>query len=216
MNPNTLRLAAGTAACAAVLAATIVWVDRPLALFVHAHFYGSRLFPALAAPGEIAPPLAGAWLAIAGCAAVAGWRPGPLARAALTAAVAVLVASALKEQLKFAFGRTWPETWAGYNPSFIRDGAFGFSPFHGGIGWSAFPSGHTTVVAAPAAAVWRRLPWLRWPAAGIVATVGIGLLAADLHWLSDILAGGVLGAVVGRGVAAMMPAAAVARDGAGD
>lgn len=215
MNLNGKRLAAGAAACIAALAAVMAWIDRPLALFVHAHFQGSLLFPALTAPGGIAPPLATAWLAIAGCAAVTGWRPGPLARAALMAAVAVLLAAALKDQLKYAFGRTWPETWAGYNPSFIRDGVFGFAPFHGGVGWSAFPSGHVAVVAAPAAAVWQRLPWLRWPAVAVVAAVAVGLLGGDYHWLSDILAGGLLGAAVGRGVAALMPCGAAAQDGAG-
>jgi hypothetical protein len=40
------------------------------------------------------------------------------------------------------FGRTWPESWLGDNPSWIRDDVFGFFPFHGGRGWESFPSGH--------------------------------------------------------------------------
>ena len=29
--------------------------------------------------------------------------------------------------MKYAFGRLWPETWVDNNPSWIHDGAYGFS-----------------------------------------------------------------------------------------
>src|SRR5262249_61381324 len=51
------------------------------------------------------------------------------------------ISEAIKVQLKFAFGRTWPETWVRDNPSFIRDGVYGFNPFHGrpGVAPSSSP-----------------------------------------------------------------------------
>ncbi|MBL6752145.1 MAG: hypothetical protein ISP90_16610 [Nevskia sp.] len=46
---------------------------------------------------------------------------------------------------------------------------------------------------------------MRLAAGAVVAAVTAGLPGADYHWLSDVLAGGLLGAAVGRGVAALMP-----------
>lgn len=50
-----------------------------------------------------------------------------------------------------------------------------------------------------------RLNAMRLAAGAVVAAVTAGLPGADYHWLSDVLAGGLLGAAVGRGVAALMP-----------
>jgi membrane-associated phospholipid phosphatase len=111
--------------------------------------------------------------------------------------LALFVALGVKELLKLAFGRTWPETWTGGNPSFIRDGAFGFSPFHGGAGWASFPSGHETLTCAVAACLWVLVPRLRPLYVLVVLIVAIGLLVADYHWLSDILAGALVGALIG-------------------
>ena len=90
----------------------------------------------------------GSWLSMKGH-AVTSWK-----QSVFRAALALFIASGVKEALKIAFGRTWPETWTNNNPSFIRDGVFGFSPFHGGAGWASFPSGHETIVCAVAACLW--------------------------------------------------------------
>jgi hypothetical protein len=55
--------------------------------------------------------------------------------AVLFCSVSVIVAEAVKNQLKFLFGRTWPATWIQNNPSFLRDGAYGFNILHGGVGY---------------------------------------------------------------------------------
>jgi membrane-associated phospholipid phosphatase len=80
------------------------------------------------------------------------------------------------------------------NPSWIRNHAFGFRPFHGGPGYASFPSGHTTRITAPFAVLWQHLPRFRLLWALPTLLVMIGLLAADFHWLSDCLAGIWLGA----------------------
>ena len=64
------------------------------------------------------------------------------------------MAETIKNGLKFVFGRTWPETWVNNNPSFIRDGVYGFNWFHGGAGYASFPSGHMSVTCALAAVLW--------------------------------------------------------------
>ena len=111
------------------------------------------------------------------------WSQG---RIALRAALAVFVAIGAKDMLKIAFGRTWPETFTCGNPSFIRDAAYGFAPFHGGQGWASFPSGHDMVVFAAAGCLWVLLPRLRTLYVLAAVLVSVGLLVADFHWLSDI------------------------------
>ena len=113
--------------------------------------------------------------------------------AILRISLAVLTAIGLKDLLKTMFGRTWPETWVDHNPSFITDHVFTFSPFHGGVGWSSFPSGHETVTAAFCAALWILAPRLRLLCVLMLALVAVGLLGADEHWLSDVFAGGLVG-----------------------
>ena len=103
----------------------------------------------------------------------------------------------IKDQLKFVFGRTWPDTWINNNPSLIRDGVSGFNFFHGGAGYSAFPSGHTTVTCAVVAVFWVSYPRYRPLYAALVAVVVIGLIGANYHFLSDVIAGGFIGWLTG-------------------
>jgi membrane-associated phospholipid phosphatase len=129
-------------------------------------------------------------------------RPfGPSGQIALRTSLAVFIAIGAKDMLKLAFGRTWPETFVYGNPSFIRDGAFGFSPFHGGQGWASFPSGHDAVICAAAGALWVLAPRLRPLYVLMAVLVSVGLLGADYHWLSDILAGALVGWVLGLFIA---------------
>ena len=164
-------------ACAASLI-SILFLDRTAATWSHTALHGSALFPGLTHIVDPVPPLSALGFVGLGAALCSGWRPGPLARTLLWACVAVLVAIAVKDQLKVAFGRLWPETWVNGNPSWIRDGAYGFFPFHGGQGWFSFPSGHMTVITAPMAVIWRRHPAWRPLAALPVALVALGLYAA--------------------------------------
>ncbi len=111
---------------------------------------------------------------------------------------------AIKEQLKFDFGRLWPETWVDGNPSWIKDAAYGFFPFHGRTGWSSFPSGHMTAITAPVSVLWARLPRWRPVLAIPVILVAVGLYGADFHFIGDMVAGCCLGAACGIGVLAVL------------
>jgi len=99
----------------------------------------------------------------------------------------------VKTLLKFGFGRTWPETWIHDNPSLVRDGIFGFFPFHGGAGWSSFPSGHMTAVMSIVAMAWYIWPRLAPLWCLICVGAAAGLIVLNLHFVSDVIAGAYIG-----------------------
>jgi membrane-associated phospholipid phosphatase len=102
--------------------------------------------------------------------------------------------------LKFAVGRQWPN--AGLDPSlpdrldhpeFARE----FRPFQR---FGAWPSGHTAVMFAAAAAFRTSNPELGWPAwlgYPLALGVGAGMWWGDHHFASDIVSGALLGEAIG-------------------
>ena len=188
-------------ACFAQVIAAIVFIDRPLADFAHTLPSDDKpVFAALTHLVDPIPVVAGlitAWFTVA---ALRGVRPGPRGRRALRIALAILVAIALKEQLKVLTGRTWPETWTNNNPSYIKDGVFGFFPLEGwrspGRAYHSFPSGHMTMISAAAVSMALNWPRWRWAASLPVALVAVGMIGANYHWASDLIAGTALGAAV--------------------
>lgn len=123
-------------------------------------------------------------------------------RPLLDVANSVTIAVFLKDGLKYVFGRYWPATWVNQNPSLLHDHAYGFHPFHAGVAYQSFPSGHTTVALAAMTAVWIGFPRWRWLAALVAILVVSGLVAMDYHFVGDCIAGAWLGATVARYVTA--------------
>jgi membrane-associated phospholipid phosphatase len=164
---------------------------------VHDRFHGVAAFVWLTYIPEPLVPLAGFIVAGFMIAVALGRGPGHDGTIVVKCSVSLLVAMAVKDQLKYAFGRTWPETWTSNNPSFIANGVFGFTPFHGGAGWASFPSGHTTAICAVVSVLWVAWPRYRllFPIPAVLVVVG--LLGADFHWLSDTIAGAYLGTAAG-------------------
>jgi len=117
-------------------------------------------------------------------------------RALLNVANSVTIAVFMKDALKVVFGRYWPDTWINHNPSLLHDHAYGFHLFHAGTAFQSFPSGHTTVACAAAAALWLDFPRWRAPAVLGALLVVIGLLANNYHFVGDCIAGAWLGATV--------------------
>jgi membrane-associated phospholipid phosphatase len=180
------------------VAAAYAFLDRPIAFFSHEHLAQYRKW------FDIPTHIPDALWALAGIGLVIGGgylladRPLPRPVAVwLTCGVSLIVASWVKDQLKYAFGRTWPETWTKPpNPSLIGDNVFGFNPFHGGQAYSSFPSGHTTYVCSVMMVLWLCYPRFRVVYALLIAALVIGLIGADYHFLSDAIAGGFLGSLV--------------------
>jgi PAP2 superfamily len=152
--------------------------DAQFALFTmsyHGHSLAIGPFSLMAAPAEALGRVAPFVLMILAAAALAGWRPKRHGRIVLVLGLSVLVAIGINGQVKSAFGRTWPESWLGGNPSWIGDGVFGFFPFHGGSGWRSFPSGHTTIITTLATVLWRVWPEFRivWVAMAAIVITGL-------------------------------------------
>ena len=205
---NGLRvLITGLVLAAALIGLSIMVVDRPVATLVHGAAGGHWVFVAMTHLVDPVLPGSAIGVIVAAIAVVGGWRPGRSGRTVIACCMAALMAYAIKDQLKYAFGRLWPETWVNDNPSWIRDGAYGFYPFHGGVGWSSFPSGHMAGISAPMAIVWMRLRRWRWLAAMLVVVVAIGLIGADYHFVGDVLAGTGVGVASGLGMLATLAAA---------
>jgi membrane-associated phospholipid phosphatase len=187
-------------ACGLTIAAVVICylaVDRPLALFIHERVQYRPFFILVTFIPEPFLVVAALIIVSVGLRRMMGW---PLSRpdaVALLWSIGLLVTVALKNFFKFAFGRTWPETWINDNPSFIRDGVYAFNPFHGGKGFAAFPSGHMAVICFAATVLWFCYPRLRAVYALLIAVVAIGLMGANYHFLSDVIAGSFLGISIG-------------------
>jgi membrane-associated phospholipid phosphatase len=174
-----------------------LWLDRPIAHLAHDQFQRFHLFEKVMLVQESLTPLAVVAFAILGVRGLSGRQLSRFQTVTLLSGVSLAVAVIIKDYLKFAFGRAWPETWIRNNPSFIRDGVFGFFPFHGGAEFSAFPSGHMTVICTVMTVLWICYPRFRAVYALCTVAIALGLVGANFHFLGDVIAGGFLGLSVG-------------------
>jgi membrane-associated phospholipid phosphatase len=196
MSPRT-KWAISFALVIVAVALSYVWLDRPIAVYVHAEFHGVKALPWLTFIPEGLAVLAVAIFIVMACRVAVGRRLSRVESVFVVCGVSLAIAVTIKDQLKFAFGRTWPETWVNNNLSLIRNNVYGFNPFHGGVGYSSFPSGHTTAICAVMSVLWICYPKFRAIYVLLIAAVAIGLIGADYHFLSDVIAGGFLGLSTG-------------------
>jgi membrane-associated phospholipid phosphatase len=196
MTRPQIRIGACSVALAAT-AASYLWADQPVAFWVHNEITSKAFFVLLTRIPEPLPILALIVFFAAGIWALVTKPTSSLYTTLMTCSISLIVADAAKTQLKYDFGRTWPETWVNNNPSLISNGAYGFNFFHGGIGYASFPSGHMTEICAVLSVLWIYHPKFRVLYALVVAAVAIGLLGANYHFVSDIIAGTLLGTVTG-------------------
>ena len=106
--------------------------------------------------------------------------------------------------LKVGVGRRWPNGGRDpHAPDRLQhpEAAREFAPFRNGFG--AWPSGHTAILFAGAAAFRASNPELGWVSfAGYPLAVGVagGMWLGDHHWASDIVSGALLGEALGSSV----------------
>jgi membrane-associated phospholipid phosphatase len=190
---------AGLAATVVAVVSAYFWLDRPIALLVHSSIHPAHrsVFIHLSEIPNPIIPCAVLVLIALGFRALSGRPIINHYAAALVCSGSVLFAEVTKNYLKFIFGRTWPETWTQNNPSFIRDGVYGFDFLHAGPAYESFPSGHMTTTCAVLTVLWVWYP--RWRGLYLAAAVviGAGLVGANYHFLSDVIAGSFVGISTG-------------------
>lgn len=96
----------------------------------------------------------------------------------------VLLSTLLSHLLKWLIGRGRPR---------LGLGAWHFEPLAGADFCDSFPSGHTSAAGAVAVLLGIYFPRARWVFYFCAAMVGLERVVSDWHFLSDVLAGYVLG-----------------------
>jgi membrane-associated phospholipid phosphatase len=181
------------------------WLDRPLALFLHRNIADKTVFVWLQRLPVTFPLLSSLILAWCGLWTLMDRSFSRVQSVALTCSISFISTSLINSQLKYAFGRTWTNTWIENNPSLIQNGAFGFNPFHGGLGFASFPSGHAAAICSVMTVLWWSYPSWRPAYVACVAAVAVGLIGANYHFISDILSGMFVGTSVGYITTKMSP-----------
>jgi len=93
--------------------------------------------------------------------------------------------------LKFFFGRIGPEHWVKQN---FDAAATGFHWLMGmGTLYQSFPSGHSAAIVATSVVLASMYPGYRWLCFLASAIVLLSLIAIQSHYLSDCIAGGLIG-----------------------
>jgi hypothetical protein len=125
--------------CAVLVLLCYLFVDPPFPFFVHDHrFADYAVWKWLIYP----PPVLQAWAPVVLAGLMVRRVYGHFRRwelAVLVACVTIILVEQFRLSVACAFGRYWPITWIKDNPSLIRDGVYGFHPFHGASSMGASP-----------------------------------------------------------------------------
>lgn len=108
----------------------------------------------------------------------------------------VVIALFMRTIFKMIFGRFWTATFICNNPSLVKNQAYGFNWFKVGTAYGSFPSGHTTFIFAFSVSLWFLFPKLRWLWVLLILAVIVGQIGMYYHFISDVIAGAVLGTLV--------------------
>lgn len=181
--------------CSLLVTFCYFWVDQPVVFWANNHH--SRDYPILGWFTHIPEffialtCLLFALLAVRFC--YGKWNKND--EILLTILGSIVIADFLHTPLKIVFGRYWPETWVNNNPSLLRNHVYGFNWFHFGTAYASFPSGHTCNTVAVMAMIWFLYPRWRWLSVLIILLVATSLIGMYYHFVSDVIAGGFLGAL---------------------
>jgi membrane-associated phospholipid phosphatase len=112
-----------------------------------------------------------------------------LSRAGLVAVPALIASGLLARAVKILIGRP--------RPGMVDQGLAHWGPSLA-AGYNSFPSGHATSAFTLAAVLAAAAPSWRPALYGLAALVAFSRVAVDAHFVSDVVAGGLLGWAVGR------------------
>lgn len=116
-------------------------------------------------------------------------RSAIVARASLFLFATTAASGILVNLLKILFGRFRPKLY-------FSEGLYGFDWFRTGHAYNSFPSGHSTTVIGAWLAFALIAPKYRLLFLSVGALLALTRAAVTAHYMSDILAGGFLGATV--------------------
>jgi membrane-associated phospholipid phosphatase len=186
---------------------SITWIDRPIAILVHDLIGPGHVSSEVASsPGLsiLSIPLFSALVfVIFGLLALLGRSLSRIEWAIVLCDISILAADTIKNQLKYFFGRTWPDSWGPHIVSFIHDNVYEFNFFHAGQSYESFPSGHAAVVAAAMTVLWIFFPRLRLAYALCMIATDVGLVLLNFHFVSDVIAGTFVGVSAGLFIVAL-------------
>src|SRR6185312_16294824 len=192
--PGTMKLGRWLFALLATACLVVLcwaFIDRPVALWLHAHrlfeFGRSTFRPLTHVPDPLIPLGAIAFIVLAMW-AMAGRKLTKFSSLIVVCCFSVMTTETMKNGLKWIFGRPWPDSWHGNEPSLIRNGDYRFHWFDGGSGYNSFPSGHMAATMAVLAVLWIYYPRWRPACVTIAVLVAAGLIGSNFHFVGDVLA----------------------------
>ncbi len=187
---------AATAAAAVLVGVTVVWLDRPVAIWFQAHGDETmNLFRRLSLPGDsvwylvgggIGAPLA--YVLSRRYVAPARDRLLMLASRFAFLFLAVAATGIAVDLLKILVGRSRPR-------HLFQDGLMTMAPGSLSSSWWSFPSGHSTTVGTVAMVLVLLFPRFAWAWIALALAVALGRVGATAHFISDTIAGLWLGAI---------------------
>jgi membrane-associated phospholipid phosphatase len=190
------RTVVAIALCIAAVWVCYFLIDRPVAFYVDRHHINNiKVFRWLTYP----PPEVQNWSPLMLTVLMVRRAWGPFARwqkVLLVACLSLIVADDFRTALGDVFGRYWPETWSHDNPSLIGTGTYGFHPFQRGDDIGSFPSGHAARILGFATVWLIAMPGSRFICTILCAPMLVSLVATNYHFVGDVIAGSVLGAIV--------------------
>jgi membrane-associated phospholipid phosphatase len=174
---------------ASAIALCMIWIDAPVAALFGGRFHFAIMETVLGGIALVGAEL----LLVAGLflAARSSGRMGDVSRTLMLACAASMLAYGCNFLLKIVFGRPVPLT---------HHGAVGTFNFFQGDNHSSFPSGHMALLGALASIVWQSYPRTRLILIPLLCLAGAAIVAGNWHYVSDLIAGAVLGLTVGAAV----------------
>ena len=188
----------------AVSLACILWLDRPVALYVKHDLPRGlyRFFQDITDIGK-----GNGWFAGGALILILSWAVARLALFAETAAAwrrvavssayflaAMALSGILVPTFKVLIGRLRPKF-------LFNEGVYAFHPFTFDMGDVTFPSGHSQIIFAAMLSLGFIFPRLRWPFLAFALLIAASRVLTGAHFLGDAVMGsflGVAGAVVVR------------------
>jgi membrane-associated phospholipid phosphatase len=173
-----------------IIVVSVAWVDRPISYFVNDAFGHYVIVGSFTGTPSFFSPLATVVFLVFVARRSVLCAFGRLDAALILADFSIILAKLVVPPLKVVFGRTWPQY---HTPSLIGDGTYAFKFFQSGPSFESFPSGHMASICALFVVFWLWYP-AYWPIyTAAVVGMAAGLVVGNYHFLSDVLAGGVVG-----------------------